>query len=81
MIPTPFSGTLKVAAVRGLGLVLLALASCKGPEFYERRDLGRPVMLFEQDVTMTHFFQKTFYAIEGAAGGIGSSGGGGCGCN
>ncbi|MAE28429.1 MAG: hypothetical protein CMJ87_05515 [Planctomycetes bacterium] len=60
---------------------LVAVPACRGPEFFEKQDLGRAVMRFEDDPTETHVQQKVFYATEGAAGGIGSSGGGGCGCN
>ena len=39
-----------------------------------------PVMEFETDGTEVHFHQKVYYSMEGSAGGIGSSAGGGCGC-
>ncbi|MEZ6003765.1 MAG: DUF4266 domain-containing protein [Planctomycetota bacterium] len=62
-------------------LALLGFASsCNTVEFYEKGRLGTPVMDLSQDPTLTHFEQKTFYSIEGAAGGIGASAGGGCGC-
>ncbi len=55
-------------------------ASCNTVEFYEKGRLALPLMDLAQDPTLTHFEQKTFYSIEGAAGGIGASAGGGCGC-
>ncbi|HPF13517.1 MAG TPA: DUF4266 domain-containing protein [Planctomycetota bacterium] len=64
-----------------LAAALLGLAaSCNTVEFYQKGRLGTPVMDLSQDPTLTHFEQKVFYSIEGAAGGIGASAGGGCGC-
>ena len=60
--------------------LLGAAASCNTVEYYEKGKLILPVMDMAQDPTLTHFEQKTFYSIEGAAGGIGASAGGGCGC-
>ncbi|MDF1838238.1 MAG: DUF4266 domain-containing protein [Planctomycetota bacterium] len=57
-----------------------ASASCNTVEFYEKGDLGTPVMIMSQDTGLTHFEQKIMYSIEGAAGGVGAAAGGGCGC-
>ena len=54
--------------------------SCNTVEFYEKGALSRPAMVFATDPGLSHFEQKVFYSIEGAAGGIGTSAGGGCGC-
>ncbi len=53
---------------------------CQNVDFTERRHLADPVMEFGESSSETHFHQKVFYSREGSAGGIGSSGGGGCGC-
>ena len=57
-----------------------ALVSCRSVEFYERERLGDAVMSLEENAAETHFHQKVFYSMEGSAGGIGTSAGGGCGC-
>lgn len=56
-------------------------ASCNTIEFYEKGKLGSPVMDMGVDSGLLSGEQKIFYATEGAAGGLGSSAGGGCGCN
>lgn len=61
-------------------LAALVCGSCRSVAFYEKRLLSDPVMLVEDGATEIHFQQKVFYSIEGSAGGIGSSAGGGCGC-
>ncbi len=61
-------------------LVLLLGTACTGVEFFERRELSEPEMLLEQSPCAIHFQQKVVYSTEGAVGGVGTSGGGGCGC-
>jgi hypothetical protein len=63
-------------------LVFLALGAsgCQTVQFYEKEALSDPVMLLDEDPTLTHFRQKVYYSREGATGGIGDSAGGGCGC-
>ena len=62
-------------------LLLLPLgAGCSTVEYYEKQNLQDPAMQFESDPTEVHFQAKVFYSMEGSAGGIGDSGGGGCGC-
>ena len=65
-------------------LLLLAIpiltAGCQTVEYYEKQRLIDPAMVFETDPTEVHFQQKVFYSMEGSAGGIGESAGGGCGC-
>ena len=60
--------------------VLFTLVGCNTVEFYEKEAMTNRLMVFEADGTEAHFHQKVFYSIEGAAGGIGESAGGGCGC-
>jgi len=60
--------------------ILAASASCRSVEFYERERLGDTVMSLEENPAELHFHQKVFYSMEGSAGGIGTSAGGGCGC-
>lgn len=59
---------------------LLIVPSCNTVEFYEKGALQRPAMVFSSQPGLSHWEQKVFYSIEGAAGGIGASAGGGCGC-
>ena len=61
-------------------LATLAAASCAPVRYYQKQALSTRVMDMADSPLNTHFRQKTFYSIEGAAGGIGASAGGGCGC-
>ena len=61
-------------------IVFLAASGCNTVEFYEKEHLVAPIMDLAEDPAEVHFQQKVFYSIEGAAGGIGTSAGGGCGC-
>ena len=61
-------------------LLSICLGSCNTVEFYEKGALSSPVMSFELDAGRAAFHQKVHYATEGAAGGLGTSAGGGCGC-
>ena len=48
--------------------------------FYEREAFADAVMRFDSDAARLHFRAKTLYSMEGSIGGVGTSGGGGCGC-
>ncbi|MBT5739320.1 MAG: DUF4266 domain-containing protein [Planctomycetes bacterium] len=65
-------------------IVLLLLsplaAGCSTVEYYEKQNLQDAAMQFEGDPSEVHFQAKVYYSMEGSAGGIGDSGGGGCGC-
>ena len=61
-------------------LAALSAAACNTVEFHERRLLGDRAMQGADGETETHFLQKVRYSDEGAAGGIGTGAGGGCGC-
>jgi hypothetical protein len=63
-----------------LAAIWLSLVGCRNVDFTERRHLADPVMEMSVGATETHFQQKVFYSREGSSGGIGASGGGGCGC-
>ncbi len=67
---------LRLAAALGIA----SLASCNTVEFYELERLGDPMMTFEEGGAEAHFEQKVYYSMEGSAGGIGTTAGGGCGC-
>ena len=67
-------------ALFGLLVTSLAASGCQTVEYYEKQSLTDPAMVFETDPTEVHFQQKVFYSMEGSAGGIGVSAGGGCGC-
>jgi len=59
---------------------LLSLGACNTVEFYEMEAFTDPVMTFSDTGAQSHFRQKVLYSMEGSAGGVGSSAGGGCGC-
>jgi len=63
-----------------LAAVLAILVGCNTVEFYELERLQDPIMAFEDAPMEAHFHQKVFYSMEGSAGGIGTTAGGGCGC-
>ena len=67
----------------GLFLLLLTLAfspGCNTVEFYEMEAHASNVMQYGSSDAKSHLEQKVIYSMEGSAGGIGSSAGGGCGC-
>jgi hypothetical protein len=64
-----------------LAVVAACLPSCGSVEYWEKGHHAEPVMAYQGDGTLSHFEQKVFQSIEGAAGGFGASAGGGCGCN
>jgi len=70
--------------IKLIRLFLLAafavLPACNTVEFYEKAAFQDPVMDLGGSGTESHFHQKVFYSMEGSAGGIGSTAGGGCGC-
>ena len=71
--------------VRRLPALLAAFAAlvasaCNTVEFHERRLLGDRAMQGADGEAETHFLQKVRFSDEGAAGGIGTGAGGGCGC-
>lgn len=55
-------------------------AGCNTVEYYDMRAFADRTMDLEDGATETHAYQKIYYSIEGSAGGIGTSAGGGCGC-
>ena len=61
-------------------LLLLGSTSCSSVEFYEKAAFSDPIMAMETDRAEAHWHQKVFYSMEGSAGGIGTTAGGGCGC-
>lgn len=69
----------KLVAV--LIVLAAALPACGTVEYWEKGHHAEPVMAYSGDGTLSHFEQKVFQSIEGAAGGFGASAGGGCGCN
>jgi hypothetical protein len=78
MIHSAFAALFKRAR---LALLFGLFASgCNTVEFWEREAFADPVMDFAEDPTEVHIYQKVYYSGEGAAGGIGTSAGGGCGC-
>lgn len=68
------------AALAAACLAGVGLTGCTEVRFYEKQAFSQRVMDLADDRTHTHFQQKVFYSIEGAAGGLGTGAGGGCGC-
>lgn len=67
----------------GLPILLLSFAfspGCNTVEFYEMQAHTSNVMKYGSSDAKAHLEQKVIYSMEGSAGGIGSSAGGGCGC-
>lgn len=71
-----------------LAMVLIAavavaafLPSCSNVENWQKSKFVDPIMTYRDGTAQSHFDQKVFHSIEGAAGGFGQSAGGGCGCN
>ena len=60
--------------------LLFAGGACNTVEFYEKAALADPTMQYTESPAQLHWQQKVQYSDEGAAGGIGTSAGGGCGC-
>ncbi|MFT7486370.1 MAG: hypothetical protein ACI9F9_002225 [Candidatus Paceibacteria bacterium] len=56
------------------------MTGCNTVEFYEMERIGDSVMSLDDGEMEAHFYHKVFYSMEGSAGGIGTSAGGGCGC-
>lgn len=62
-------------------LAALSLSTgCKTVEFYEKGAFADPTMEFTESPAQLHWQQKVQYSDEGAAGGVGTAAGGGCGC-
>lgn len=62
-------------------LTLLPLGACRSSvAFYEKAAFSDPVMDMTEDPLETHWYAKLYFSLEGSIGGIGTSGGGGCGC-
>ena len=61
-------------------VVLAGCASFAPPKPWEKGDLARPSLRFDADPLETKLTQHVYQSREGAGGG-GTVGGGGCGCN
>ncbi len=60
--------------------ILLLGGACNTVEFHQKGALADPTMQFTESAAQLHWQGKIQYSDEGAAGGIGTSAGGGCGC-
>lgn len=60
--------------------LLLMGGACNTVEFYQKGALSDPTMQYSESPAQLHWQQKVQYSDEGAAGGIGTTAGGGCGC-
>ena len=68
------------ALVTALAVVALAGCTLQPPKPWEKGDLARASMRFDADPLETKLTQHIYQSKEGAGGG-GTVGGGGCGCN
>ena len=59
---------------------LFLSTACNTVEFYEMESFTDPALSAQEGPARNHFRQKVLYSMEGSAGGVGSSAGGGCGC-
>jgi hypothetical protein len=80
IVKNPGYLSIRAGLLAALLAILPASVSCRSVDFYERERLGDSVMSLDENPAETHFHQKVFYSMEGSAGGIGTSAGGGCGC-
>lgn len=70
---------LRALLVAALGVG--ALGACRSDvAFYEKAAFADPVMDMAEQPLETHWYAKLYFSLEGSIGGIGTSGGGGCGC-
>ena len=62
-------------------LIVASSSACRSSvEFYEKAAFADPVMNMAEEPMETHWYSKVYFSLEGSIGGIGTSGGGGCGC-
>ena len=62
-------------------VIAVALCACRSDlQFYEKAAFADPVMDMAEQPLETHWYAKLYFSLEGSIGGIGTSGGGGCGC-
>lgn len=62
-------------------LMVGSLCSCQSSvAFYEKAAFADPAMNMAEEPLETHWYAKLYFSLEGSIGGIGTSGGGGCGC-
>lgn len=62
-------------------LLMGSLGACRSPvQFYEKAAFADPVMDMTEQPMEAHWYAKLYFSLEGSIGGIGTSGGGGCGC-
>ena len=73
--PSRLRGFVAVAAA------VVPLGACQsGVAFYEKAAFAEPVMDMSEQPMETHWYAKLYFSLEGSIGGIGTTGGGGCGC-
>jgi len=78
--PTASIDPMRLKTLALLLLAALGASGCNTVEFYEKGALSSPVMALDMPASLLASEQKIFYSTEGAAGGLGSTAGGGCGC-
>ena len=75
---------LRPSCLRALCAVVAAvvpLGACQSSvAFYEKAAFADPVMDMSEQPMETHWYAKLYFSLEGSIGGIGTTGGGGCGC-
>ena len=71
---------MKIRLALPLLAVALFLSGCRTVAFYEKEAFADPVMDMGGGPGVVHLHQKVLYSMEGSAGGVGTTAGGGCGC-
>jgi len=71
----------RLRVLLGAAAAVAALGACRSDvAFYEKAAFADPVMDMSEEPMETHWYAKIYFSLEGSIGGIGTSGGGGCGC-
>ena len=71
----------RLRVLLALAAAAFPVASCQsGVAFYEKAAFADPVMDMSEEPMETHWYAKLYFSLEGSIGGIGTTGGGGCGC-
>ena len=80
MQPTSRRNPVPFRLLAATALLGLSSACRSGVAFYEKSAFSDPAMDMSEEPMETHWYAKIYFSLEGSIGGIGTSGGGGCGC-
>lgn len=80
MPPTSRRNPVPFRLLAATALLGLSSACRSSVAFYEKSAFSDPAMDMAEEPMETHWYAKLYFSLEGSIGGIGTSGGGGCGC-